>query len=511
VTSVAKPQLGFGTLVVATSTVLVLSLTSLVDASPTWLILVVLALAAFGMVLWTTDPKRTLFSLFLFTLPITISKALTARASAYSPALELFLSDLAFLPLASLWLFDKFATGKVATHWSDLHWIATCNILWLAISALSSIDAIAFFVLVNNLKYWFYFVVIADLARDPRYLKSGLIALACGLGCQLFMAMLQVVTGSDLQIRGAKNTDLGRLLIFEQAGGVHVRRPSGFLAHPNVFADYLTFVLPPLIAFLLLGRTVLGNLVWSICAILGFGAFAALVLALSRGGWIAFGFALLFVFGVGLRAGLVRKAHVAALIAAVVLGAAALAAFFPAAIYRAILSDNQSSHARVAMMQQAALVIMHHPMIGVGLGGYNKAAQNEIPSSWSTLLPAFRDTLLKGVVHNKYLLTVAETGTVGLTLFLLFIGGHIILPFRNIGWTGPEQFALVLGLSGAVVAQAVFYLFDHFSYDVRLGVLYVCAGLTAGIIGPRASLITHPDPADGSHECLGGARPAELR
>src|SRR5437899_2297912 len=65
---------------------------------------------------------------------------------------------------------------------------------------------------------------------------------------------------------------------------------------------------------------------------------------------------------------------------------------FLAAIYRVILSDSRSSDSRIAMMDQAILVIERHPVLGVGLGGYNKAAQTAIPSSWAALSPDFRDS-----------------------------------------------------------------------------------------------------------------------
>ena len=119
------------------------------------------------------------------------------------------------------------------------------------------------------------------------------------------------------------------------------------------------------------------------------------------------------------------------------------------------------------------------------MGSYNKAAQTATPSSWAALLPDYRETLRKGVVHNKYLLTLAETGPAGLMLFLLFLGMNLLVPFGRITWTTPEQFALVLGISAAVLAQTVFYLFDHFSYDTRIGLLYAFTGLLEGMANLR--------------------------
>jgi putative inorganic carbon (hco3(-)) transporter len=469
-----------------------LGLTALADSSATWIVLVICGTASLAAVSWARDLQLSLMAIFLFTLPIDISKALTSEASAYAPALQL--SDLAFVPLATLWLFDKIFGHGPPVYWSRVHWIALLLMLWFSIEAYLVAEPAGPLVNVNNVKYVVFFVVIADLVRDPRYLKASLVALACGLAAQLTIAALQFITGSELRIQGGKTTSAGRVLVFEQADGLHVSRVSGFLPHPNLFADYLTFVLPPLIVMLLLGRRMVGTLVWNISAVLSGGAMVALVLALSRAGWIAFGCSLAFIFVAGYWFGIVRKSHFVAFAVIAGMLIVGVSAIFPAAIYRVILSDNRSGDARIAMIDQALLIIERSPLLGVGLGGYNKAAQTATPSSWAALPPDFRETLRKGVVHNKYLLTLAETGPVGLILLLSFLGANIFLPFSGVACTTLEQFALILGISAAVLAQSVFYLFDHFSYDSRIGLLYAFCGLLVGMASPRVGDVEPLNP-----------------
>ena len=165
--------------------------------------------------------------------------------------------------------------------------------------------------------------------------------------------------------------------------------------------------------------------------------------------------------------------------------------------------------ARLAMIDQATLIITQHPLTGVGLGGYNKAAQTAIPTYFAELLPAFRATLLKGVVHNKYLLTFAELGVIGLILFLLFLLALVWFPFAKLQWKSSFQYALTLGLSGSVVGQIVFYMFDHFSYDIRLSMLYVTAGLLVASRAaaiPTASAIGQKNERVASFATLGAVR-----
>ena len=460
-------------------------LTAMADASATWVVLIICGMAALAAVMWVRDVKLALLSIFLFTLPIDVSKALTSVASAYAPALQVYLSDVAFIPLAALWLFDKIFGRGSPIYWSRVHWIALLLLLWFSIEAYLGSEPAGPLVNLNHVKYFVFFVVIADLVRDPRYLEAALVALAGGLAAQLTIAALQFITGSELRIQGGNVVGNGRVLVFEQADGLHVSRVSGTLLHPNNFADYLTFVLPPLIVMLLLGRRMVGTLVWNISAVLSVGAMVALILALSRAGWIAFGCSLAFIFVAGFWFGIVRTSHFIAL--AVIAGSLAvgISAFFPAAIYRVILSDSRSGDSRIAMMDQALLIIERSPLLGVGLAGYNKAAQSVTPSSWAVLQPDFREALRKGVVHNKYLLTLAETGPAGLMLFLLFLGMNVLVPFGRITWTTPEQFALVLGISAAILAQMVFYLFEHFAYDTRIALLYVFCGLMLGMRDPQ--------------------------
>lgn len=481
-----------------------LGLSALADSSATWIVLVICGAASLAAVAWVSDLKLALTSIFFFTLPVELAKALTSEPSGYAPALQVYLSDLAFVPLATLWLFDKTIIHKSEIYWSRVHWIALLLLLWFSGSAIWSLDPVGRLVNLNNVKYFLYFVVIADLVREPRYLRAAVIALGLGLAVQLVVAALQIITGSDLRIQGGKSTNLGRVLVFEEAAGMHVRRVSGLLPHPNVFADYLSFVLPPLLTLILLGRKMVGSLVWTLTALLFCGALAALVLALSRAGWIAFGCSLVFIFAAGYGFGIVHKGHLVALAFIAVTFIGGISLVFPAAIYRVILSDNRSSDVRIALIDQAILIIERHPVLGVGLGAYNKAAQTAIPSSWAALLPDFRDDLRQGVVHNnelrqgvvhnKYLLTLAETGPVGLILLLSFLGANLFLPFSGVAWTTLEQFALILGISAAVLAQSVFYLFEHFSYDLRIGLLYAFCGLLVGMASPRVGDVEPLNP-----------------
>jgi len=139
------------------------------------------------------------------------------------------------------------------------------------------------------------------------------------------------------------------------------------------------------------------------------------------------------------------------------------------------------------MGQQALLIIRNHPITGVGLGGYTAAAQVYIPQSFSRVNPDFQQMVRKGVVHNKYLLQAAETGIVGLVLFVFMCVTFVRACFRVRRWRDPVHFAIGMGIAAALVGQLVFFLFDHFYVDNRMLLLWITFGVAAGVIRTQSS------------------------
>ena len=84
------------------------------------------------------------------------------------------------------------------------------------------------------------------------------------------------------------------------------------------------------------------------------------------------------------------------------------------------ISDPQNLIARLTLMKTGFQMIQAHPFIGIGLNNYSEAMMEYVP------------LLLSGewlhLVHNKYILIWAETGTLGLIIYLLFL----ISIYRNV-------------------------------------------------------------------------------
>ena len=449
----------------------------LADSTLTWLILVVLGAGVMAATFLIGDIRRVMLFMFVVTIGIDISKALIIPEGAYTPGLSLFPSDIFLVVLAGAWLFNHCLVIRERLRLDRLHRIALAYLGWLWLAALYADDVLAgVLVAIIYSKFFLAYFIISYYGTEPRIIRTILAGFFVGVMLQAGYVALQMATGSPLEIQGAKLTTVGTHLVYTAEDTYHVFRPAGFLHHPNVLADYLVFVLPTAVMLLMLGKRLVGGRVHIAAGAVFVLGSAMLVVTLARGGWIAGAVALTFAIAVG-RKRLVSGRWGAALVGAALTGAVVVALVYPQAYLRITQGDQRSTESRWALIDQALLIIRHNPILGVGLGGYNSAAQFNIPESFSYVSAGFQKELLTSVVHNKYLLVAAEQGVIGLLLLLLLLWRFSALLFPIGAWRDPGVLAIAIGVSAAIIGQAVFYLFDHFYADLRSEMLWVFFGL----------------------------------
>ncbi len=451
--------------------------------SATWLILLFLGVCFGAATFWSGNVKDFFFLGLLFTCSIDINKALIAEGGIYTPGLSLTLSDLFLIPLLMLWIAGKIFNHNPRIYWSSLHNYVLIFLIWFCSTAVNSESKLASILMcVNYLKYFLIFVLLADYIQSPVQIRLALYGLAAAVCVHLLMSMLDIASSGSFAIQGTKNTSVGTQLVFENAGGLQAFRPSGFMGHPNALADFLVFVAPPMFMLVLLGSRQIGSKVWlTVMTVFGM-AMIMLLLTLSRAGWISFTVATLYALYVGTKRGIISRQQILALIGLGTVAVMAIIAIYPAALLRITESDSRSSESRFIMMDQALLIIKRNPVFGVGLSDYNGAAHRNIPASFADVSKGFQDELLKGVVHNKYLLTAAETGLIGCFLFLLMLLKFVSAVPGWVHWQDRASFALALGGSASIAGQVVFYLFDHFYVDIRITLLFVFFGLVSALL-----------------------------
>ncbi len=210
-------------------------------------------------------------------------------------------------------------------------------------------------------------------------------------------------------------------------------RVYGTFDQPNPYAGYINIPLSIALALALLGRNWLTRILAGLTAIiLGIAEY----LSQSRGGEMAIAAALVFIVLAGMPR--IRAFMRVFIILLLGLFEALLAGWIPLNIFSPIMhflglvqisfleptSQDYSTAERLAHWLAGLHMFMNHPVLGVGIGNYADA----YPQYFITI---FTDPL--GHAHNYYINIAAETGSIGLIAFMLFLlavfvaGGHSLL------------------------------------------------------------------------------------
>jgi len=195
----------------------------------------------------------------------------------------------------------------------------------------------------------------------------------------------------------------------------------GTFDQPNPYAGYINIPLSIALALMLLGSNWKTRILAGLTAIL---LAAAEYLTQSRGGEIAIAAAALFIVAVGTPrlsitirmlalAGLAAvEAFLIGLIPLYLLNPMLRSLGLTDLVLAAPTKQNFSTAERLAHWIAGLRMFLAHPILGVGIGNYPDA----YPQYFVTI---FMDPL--GHAHNYYINIAAETGSIGLIAYLLFL------------------------------------------------------------------------------------------
>ena len=172
--------------------------------------------------------------------------------------------------------------------------------------------------------------------------------------------------------------------------------------NPNILAEYLIMLIPISVGLFWQTTKLSKKIIFLGTTLV---MILAMVLTLSRGGWIGFAFsALVFIL-------LVEKRLLLSIVP-ITLGAVYL---LPQTIINRILSignlSDSSNAYRIKIWEITMDIIRDHPIVGVGFGHLPFKQTFE---TYIRTMPTFH-------AHNTYLQTAAEMGIVGLLVFLFFL------------------------------------------------------------------------------------------
>ncbi len=425
---------------------------------------------------WGRQPRRMLVAGLYFLAPIDVSKAIVAPLDRfYSPGLYLTVGEVALLMLAALWAGRRLLVERRRLPFTRLDALVLVFYGWMCVRTVGSLQGeLATATAVSYGLALLAFYVASHALETQSDLRLAFKAVVFGVAAELLFTAAQMATHTPLALPGAKVMATGEMLYFGGAGEAF--RPSGFFVHPNSLADHMTLVIPPAFALLLLGRRRLSARVWWAALATLLACTAMLLATLSRGGWAAAALGGGWVVWRALRGGLLRPRHVAQMALAGIVAMGVAVAVYPQLLLRLTAPDERSTESRLLLNDQAFTIIKAHPWIGVGYGGYNRAAYEYIAPAFANVSQEYQEALLQLVVHNHYLLVGAELG-IPATVFLLFLLVRVVLlPRPWTAWDDPGAFAMAIGLSGAMVTQLLFLASDNYYADIRMFMIWLTAG-----------------------------------
>lgn len=352
-------------------------------------------------------------------------------------------------------------------------------------------------------------VVVGSAIRERSDLVWVAFAAAAMVAFESGLVLLSYATGQEYNFPRLLGLTTVGLQTYSGRGETLIRA-TGTLGVANQQALFQLFS-----ALLLTGLLAVENGRVRLLAALAIGAsLAAIVLTFSRTAWLCsvVTAAVLLVILVRRNALTPRLWLVgacAAMASAVVLGV-----FGQPVIDRLTRGDEGATGSRIRMMELARDLALHAPVLGVGPAEYVEAGLHLYPPGASTTTwlepgespivpPLGRIELARAVVtgvgdisvplsvHNKYLLTLAELGLVGLGLWLAIVFQSFRDAVRCSRARDPFLRAVGLGGIGICIVAALYMSFDLFADDKTMQVLL----FPLIVVGAAARIATRSDAA----------------
>lgn len=269
-------------------------------------------------------------------------------------------------------------------------------VLFLIIIVISTITSIYFIGSFRDLALHIgglcFVIVMMNSVKTKEDFNKVFIMLVISATLVAFYGLYQYVVGVDMEAAWVDTVN---------SPDVSIRIYSVFY-NPNILAEYLIFIIPLSVSLLWYSKKLHKKILFlgttGICTL-------ALVLTLSRGGWLGFAFsALIFIL-------LIERRLLLSIIPIVVGGVL----FLPDVILNRILSignlQDSSIAYRITMYEITTEIIKEHWIAGVGFGHLPFKQTYE---TYIRTMPIYHS-------HNTYLQTAVELGIPGLIAFLLFL------------------------------------------------------------------------------------------
>ena len=301
-----------------------------------------------------------------------------------------------------------------------------------------------------------FLVIVNEVVRE-RQMMHLLVALLASIAVQSTLGIAQGVFKVSLGLQALgeadfqtiKNAARGTYLIDGPSSGF---RSNALLGHPNLLSIFLAMQLPICIALMFSRLSALQRGLIAAVTMLGS---AALLMTLSRSGWLSFGVAAVLLFALSFVHPRLQRRYLFARVAAIVFMLIVASAFAGEIIKRITESDPGALNFRLEWNSVAWGMVAERPFLGFGLNTFVLQLPGRTQHGGVTGLTNWIGEHWP-VVHNIYLLTWSEQGTLGFAIFIGMFCSIFAAAIRNIRrYYSDVMFAVNLGALCGIVALCI--------------------------------------------------------
>jgi len=444
--------------------------------------------------------RLTLAGVWIFLHPLSLERVFPVGQPFWPgflpPLLVISASDVALVLLLAVLLLERLSPGNRQPNPPAALIPLLLLAVWGMFLTFSGINGAAG--TLATLQGFKMVLFVAALSLSIRNKQEFQFILVCmGVAVALQVVFIQASVFSSSSFSFSTKAD-GELLPFTGSEGESVARATGTVGHTNEEAAFLTFFAFPLAALLWVR-----NFAWRWAAALVLGAASVcLVQTYSRSAWLSVGLGLAVMAWVAIRRHRMSR-FLFVLSVPVLCFFLLVGLFYGQKVYeRLVYGDEGATSFRKRAIGLAMNMASIEPVIGVGPGGYARAALTAFPpdqrlTRWIGSSPVQIDPvldygrmevtpitgkddkvyLLPLLVHNKLLLVLVEQGAVGLALFLAFLLMVLRQVLRELKSGDPWTARAAMALAGAFFASLSYMQLDLFVNDKSLQLLLTVPAL----------------------------------
>ena len=459
-----------------------------------------LALICFLMLpfifIWQQLAKQILVAILTLTLPLNVDQTFNLHETHIGGAqgYVVSISGIAIVLLYLLWFSELHRDRSKRIQWFPAMSVPLLGILLMSVLSLFNAPdrPLGWYEILEFFKMFCIFLYISNYVREKKNFHWVLLFLLAGLFLESLIALMQSLSGSTLNLKILGSAESAYMHKME---GERVFRAGGTLGGPNSLAWYLDFLLPLALAFLFYKLRSMSRMIVTAAFVMGL---AALILTLSRGGWLGFltGAFLVGLYQLKRLSVKVRMFIVVLMILIAGIGMGLLFGTDNPVKTRLTADDRGSAYVRLPLMRVAYRMIRANPLIGNGVNNYTLVHHryDDTPEQVSIQFPY--------PVHNFYLQLAAEIGLPGLLFLLIFLGTVFLRLIRLIPGAKALDKPLFIGILAGLCAACIQGLVENCTIgSYHLLPLWFLAGLAAGRMEICRSDSVRPDaPQSGIHE-----------